>query len=451
MGGMNWLGGKKSADKSAMYLGVVRDWRLNPSKRITQKYYMPIEERSRHMLVIGTTGSGKSRLIEKLVCDDIKRNYSVVVLDPKGDFRLVNAIFETAEKCGRLQEVVFVSPVHPTISARIDPLKFYRMKEEITSHIVSTIQAKDDYYITVAQETTQVIIDWLIANAVYHGVEPQINIQAVKRWASHANFKEISDEIKDWPDSPLKESLNLNIEHIVNSPQDFFAKVSSSLRTVLTALTSGAAGLILGRANANRFLSQIEQGGQTILVVQTGSMLTRRVGHMIGRMVLSMIQSLAGRLNADNTPLAHPLSIYMDEAGSLLYRGVEDIPAKSASAGIYCHFFTQSLADLEEKVGPNIATAIKDNCNTQIYMRVNDLETGEYISRRSGMRVWGSHMYGSDGHIMTREVEEPVVLPHEPLELLEREFFLFNRKGALYKGRVEKIPEPNLIVKFPEG
>ena len=31
MGGMNWFGGNKNAiDKSAMYLGVVRDWRLNP-------------------------------------------------------------------------------------------------------------------------------------------------------------------------------------------------------------------------------------------------------------------------------------------------------------------------------------------------------------------------------------------------------------------------------------
>jgi hypothetical protein len=43
------------------------------------------EDRLRHALVLGPTGSGKSVLLSHLILGDIAAGYSVVVLDPKGD------------------------------------------------------------------------------------------------------------------------------------------------------------------------------------------------------------------------------------------------------------------------------------------------------------------------------------------------------------------------------
>ncbi len=51
-----------------------------------------------------------------------------------------------------------------------------------------------------------------------------------------------------------------NIEQILNSPADFFAKVSSSLRTTLSALTSGSTGRIIGKSLVNEFIKRFEEG-----------------------------------------------------------------------------------------------------------------------------------------------------------------------------------------------
>ncbi len=49
---------------------------------------IPEEKRSQHLHVIGKPGTGKSRIMEHMVLDDVKRGHAVAVLDPHGD--LVN-------------------------------------------------------------------------------------------------------------------------------------------------------------------------------------------------------------------------------------------------------------------------------------------------------------------------------------------------------------------------
>ncbi len=53
------------------------------------------------------------------------------------------------------------------------------------------------------------------------------------------------------------------ITHIANkilqAKEEFFGKVTSSLRTVLTALSIGNMGKIIGHARANRFIQRLEK------------------------------------------------------------------------------------------------------------------------------------------------------------------------------------------------
>lgn len=47
--------------------------------------YLPEEARKTHMHVIGSTGSGKSKFLEYLIREDIKKGHGVCVIDPHGD------------------------------------------------------------------------------------------------------------------------------------------------------------------------------------------------------------------------------------------------------------------------------------------------------------------------------------------------------------------------------
>ena len=74
---------------------------------------MPDSERGGHLGCMGTTRIGKTRLVESFVEQDIRKGMSVVVVDPKGDLELFSKIVQVAAECGRLGDVMLLSPVFP--------------------------------------------------------------------------------------------------------------------------------------------------------------------------------------------------------------------------------------------------------------------------------------------------------------------------------------------------
>jgi type IV secretory pathway TraG/TraD family ATPase VirD4 len=75
-------------------------------------------ERKGHFFCFGTGGAGKTKLMENMIVQDIKKGNSVVCVDPKGDTNLASKIVQTAHECGREQELSIVSPIYPHLSAK---------------------------------------------------------------------------------------------------------------------------------------------------------------------------------------------------------------------------------------------------------------------------------------------------------------------------------------------
>ena len=71
---------------------------------------IPDSDRKRHTFVFGTTGVGKTRLCENLIEQDIRKGYSVVYFDPKGDQQIFTKIYEVAREAKRLDELMLVTP-----------------------------------------------------------------------------------------------------------------------------------------------------------------------------------------------------------------------------------------------------------------------------------------------------------------------------------------------------
>ena len=67
-----------------------------------QEVWMSLSERFGHILTLGATRVGKTRLAEVLIGQDIHRGDAVIVLDPKGDLDLLRRVYHEAEKSGKL-------------------------------------------------------------------------------------------------------------------------------------------------------------------------------------------------------------------------------------------------------------------------------------------------------------------------------------------------------------
>ena len=442
---MFWNRKKTSEPQTLIGTGVCLD---DPAKVIPLR--LSDSHRKRHTFVFGTTGVGKTRLAELMIEQDIRAGKNIVFLDPKGDQQIFTKIFDVARQCGRESEMQLVTPIYPEYSAVIDPLAYYFMPDELVGHLVAGIKdGKEPFYRNIAKEVASAVITGNILLARAEGRTPLQNIDSVRqaiRRSAMEDMQQALDRISD----PEAQSVAGMIRDILESPQGYYEKVSSTLRTSLNELSSGNIGQIIGKAESNQFIERMEQGKGVILVVHTGSMITREAGETLGRVVLSMIQSFVGRVYlSGRQQIDRGLSIYIDEAQSLFYKGVEDLFSKSGSAGVMVQAFAQSVNQLYSALGENEAKSILDNTNTKIFMRCTDAETSDYVVQHFGTKKVLSTIY-NPAQITTREVEEDVLRVQHVLSLQPQDFYMMTYAGR-HRGRTSTVKDSKLTIQFPDA
>jgi type IV secretory pathway TraG/TraD family ATPase VirD4 len=345
---------------------------------------------------------------------------------------------------------MLVTPIVPEYSAVIDPMAYYFMPDELVGHIVSGIQGgREPFYRNIAKEITTAIITANIIIANWEQRLPSQNMDAIRqsiRRSSLSSTMALLQEIN------TREALLTAgmLQDILESPQEYYSKVSSTLRTCLMELSSGNIGKIIGQADSNRFMSRLERGKGVIMVVHTGTMITREAATTLGKVLLSMIQSFIGRVYlSDRQKVSPPLSIYIDEAQSLFYQGIEDLFAKAGSADVMVHAFAQSVNQIYAAIGEEYGKSILDNTNTKIFMRCSDAETSEYVVRHFGVRNVLTGIFGSN-QVTTREVEQDILKVQDILGLQPREFYMLTYSGR-YKGVTLDAKDPKLKIVFPSA
>lgn len=406
------------------------------------------EDRSGHLCVIGTTRVGKSRIIENIIEQDIRKGYNVAIFDPKGDVGLLNKTIQIAAETGRLKDFLFLTPIFPDHSIMIDPLTNFYMQDELVDHAISGIKAEkgNDFFIAIAQEVTQAIVSGLAVEAAFRKKNLNINFHDIRIRSDYFSLKAFGESIQMLPGS---EDTCQSIAQILTSPQDFFSKVSTSLRTTLSALTTGSTGKIIGRCRVNEFIQRFERGEKVILFCNTGSLLTRRTGYILARVLVSMLQSLIGRFFASGRKLDPPLCIHLDEGHNMLYSGIQEFFNKGGGANAWIHLYTQSIAQIEAEVGREIAKSTLDNINTCLYMLVNHPETAMYVEESSPNIKKFQPMISFGGSVTLRETDTKQILAGSVLQLPKRHFYM-RSYGKLYRGVTSDVKESYLNIKFPQ-
>ncbi len=408
----------------------------------------PDHFRKGHFWCFGTTRVGKTRLMEHIIEQDISKGYSVVAIDPKGDIDLFSKITGLADATGRLHDLMLITPIFPQYSAILDPLSLYYMPEELVAHITAGVAVgREPYFFGVAYEVSLVVVQALIMLAEVNGTAPSFNLNDIKNHISHQDLERLKEQL-DYINTPEAEQLSRDMQKILSTPPDYYSKVASSLRVALTELTSGNVGQIIGKADENRFIKRLEQGKGIILVVQLGSLLTKRAAYTAGKVIISMIQAFVGRVYSSGKSITPPLVLHIDEAQSVLYHGIEDLFAKAGGAGVYIHGYCQSISQLFAEIGEDRANTILDNCNTKLFMRVPDAKTASYVSRHLGEEKRFSPIISVGGGLSIRETEEVRIKHTEVLNMATRELFL-NTYSGTYKGKTATVNDSKLKVTFP--
>ena len=404
-----------------------------------------------HVIGFGTTGAGKSRLIENMVEQDImKFGNCVVVIDPKVDNALLSRVYQAAVRSGNERGFMLLSPIHSKLSIKINPMSQYFMEEEIIGHIVSAIETSGDiFFYNIALEVSTAIVRSLLLIKKYIRDKTPLNFREIYKYAGYeglTQLKESLEKINSSRDRDLEDMVIL-INNVLGSNADYFAKVVSSLRTTLTQMSIGAIGSVFGGAKNNRFIDMLENDEKVILYVQTPSMLSKKTSDITAKVCLSMIQSCVGRKAIADKTFKYGLSIYIDESSNSLYQGIENLFNKSRSTNTRITALSQNYADYIDAVGVEKAKMILGNANGKIFMRLVDPDTAEDAARYAGeITKWDSVI--STNGIMSKQTKDMALKSEDLLELKPREFYYFGMEGQ-FKGKTSRIGDTEIKINPP--
>lgn len=128
-----WLTSKKAPAPtqiatSGLYLG------RSLFRGIAKPVYMSLEDRRRHMYIIGKTGTGKSEFLKDMIIQDIEAGYGLCVIDPHGD--LVESVLQRVP-AKRAEDVILFDPSDTARPMGLNIMEAY--SEEQKHYVVSSI------------------------------------------------------------------------------------------------------------------------------------------------------------------------------------------------------------------------------------------------------------------------------------------------------------------------
>lgn len=423
------------------------------------KIKVPDAYRSGHFWCFGTTRVGKTRMLENMVEEDIRKGYNVMVIDPKGDIELFSKITQIAIETGRKKDLMLLNPIFPQYSLKLNPLEYYYMIEEVVAHIMSGVKTgKEPFFFNVGYEASTITVQVAIYLAMRHknlnSDKTKLTFRDIMDITARAGLEELVNQMTQAvADSDDGYGLRLlsDLQKIVESPPDYYSKISSSLRVALMELTQGNIGQVIGDVKGNKVIERLEKNEGLIFVIQAPSLLAQQAATTLSKVLLSMISALVGRKFSSGLKVTPPLCVYVDEAQSVLYNGIEDIFAKAGGAGVWMHCFSQSVNQIYNVMGnQNAAKSILDNVNTKVFMRAPDEETATYVVKHFGQfRRFTPVLNTGGGNLSVKESTEDVLSTLNILSLDKRQFFLMSYNGR-YRGETRNVSEALLEIQFPK-
>jgi len=440
-----------------------------------------------HTLVIGATGSGKTRLADLLISQAIWRDEPVIIIDPKGDKDLQSNAQAACEFMGRPEKYVSFHPAFPERCHRMNPLQNYVRLTELGGRVVAKMPGEGDGQAFKAY--SQGVINSICMGLNLIGQRPTISLiksyidgriqeltaKAIEVTATRvlgpARVNEvlgtsrsirIDVKIKEltrlyW-DEIAKAEINNDLEGLISLCQHdrvHFGKMIATLNPILSMLTSGDLGPLLS-PDFDDLLDQrpITSSKQIIennqvAYVGLDSLSDLMVGQTIGSMTLADLVSVAGeRYNYVNDP--KPVNLFIDESAEIANDQLIQILNKSRGAGFRVTIFTQSIADFEAAMGSAAKmNQVLDNVNNTLCFRVTGNNTQKYIAENLPQvtidRIQSNLGNNSSatladfgGTVSDRKAQEvgPIFPPQMLGSLPNLEFIAKLSGGRLYKGRI---------------
>ncbi|MFP3437856.1 type IV conjugative transfer system coupling protein TraD [Pantoea sp. SIMBA_133] len=400
-------------------------------------------ERVGHMLVMGTTRVGKTRLAELMITQDIRRRNAagefevVIVFDPKGDADLLRRMYAESHRAGRQDNFWVFHLGWPDISARYNAVGRFSRISEVASRVAGQLSnegnaaafrefawrfvniitralvalgQRPDYslilrYVTNIGELYETYVDNLLsekAPELVASMQAKIALPLADRdlprhLQGRENGKKIwaSEQVLGSPEGKkLWDPVLDGLRSAVQYDRTYFDKIVASLLPLLEKLTTGKTAALLAPdytdLNDPRPILDWHNIIKSRGVVYVGldALSDPVVAAAVGNSMFADLVSEGGHIykfglgdEGDKKAGKAVINLHCDEFNELM--GDEFIPLinKGGGAGFQVTAYTQTLSDIEARIG-NAAKAsqVIGNFNSLVMLRVKEKNTAMLLT-----------------------------------------------------------------------
>ena len=333
-----------------------------------------------NIAVFGPPGSGKTSGIA--IINAMRFQGSVLAIDIKGD--IYNYVHKHSDR-----KIIRFAPDAPNaleISCHFDPLAgFHDMTEtdqKLYLENMATVLIADEggndgnYFTTRARKLFQGITQLIL-------------------WEDpHASFPDIVHKILtgnviDWVTKAIDSDCDAAKELLASLYDNNVKNVSGAYDALTTALVHFSNPildeLLTGGANSIS-IKDLEDGSDIYLQISQEHL--DAYAPLFTLMIQSFSTAFTKRADSSTGAKNRPILMLMDEFPQLTfsYKMINSNLSTLRSKSVICMVIQQNLAQLEYRYQPAGARSIIGNCNYQIILGSNDIESSETFSKLFGMK-----------------------------------------------------------------
>lgn len=404
-------------------------------------FFVPFAGLNAHTLVLGTTRVGKTRSAEVMVTQDIRyhHNCATAMIDPKGDTELALRMYMEAVRAGKADKFYFFHLAFPELSCRYNGIAEFNRITEVATRITSPLSDggnskvfKDFAWLFI--NTCQKAVFKMGKIASYTNIQEYLGdaeklasdyVESLNNDELDGLIDAIANEIdmtKVPPSDRTKSPRTLAIRSIIQEPPEdlielithdeviqsvakvlqydrsYYDKITASAMPHLSKLTTGQVSELISPDYEDTLdprpiidlRKAIREGA--IIYIGLDAQTDPMVASAVGNSFLSELLSVSGEiynhgvdqgivtLKGQKQRRKGLLRLHVDEANEVFGDEFNPILNKSGGSGVMVTAYTQSLSDVEVRLGDKAKAAqALGNFGTIIAFRTRGEETGKFF------------------------------------------------------------------------
>ncbi len=324
-----------------------------------KKFGIKVDDRRRHIYVVGKTGTGKTTLLRNMMIADIQSGKGVAVLDPHGEFAdsLLDYVPEE-----RVNDVIYFDP-----SDMANPIAFNPMEQvnpEFRHLVASGIMS---VFKKIWVDAWSARMEYILNNTLLALLEfPDTTLLGVMRMFSDKEFrKRIVENLQD----PVIKAFWR--DEFANYGQRLEAEALAAIQNKVGQLVSNPLlRNILGQPRSTLNMREIMDQGKILVVNLSKGKLGEDNSALLGAMIITRFQ-LAAMSRVDMPERdRRDFFLYVDEFQNFATDSFANILSEARKYGLSLVLAHQYIGQLEAGDNTRVRDAIFGNVGTIICFRV---------------------------------------------------------------------------------